>query len=147
MTTPTDTMIGADKIARNFGFFAIPDPSNPDVMTFWRRDRADNKSRKGSYITPWPSRKSYGPTVPPELEANPLTWAVTVCWPWNKALRSALVSDMDGCAARFSILTGHCCSCGEPSDIQGICTKCRARVPAEAIHRIDAAITRQQEGP
>lgn len=132
----------AEGHTRHYTFFALPSPSNPDAMTFWRRDR---KGRRLSYIAPWPSRASYGPVVPEHLEANPLNWAIEVGWPWQKALRVALYSDLDGCAARFTILTGRCCACGRLTDTEGVCTKCQAKVPAEVTRRVTDNITKQQE--
>lgn len=130
-----------DALTRHLIFFAVPDPSNPDRLTFWRRDR---RGRLDSYLSPWPMRKQYGPVLPASEEGNPLNWAIEVCWPWHRAVRETLRSDLNGCSIRFTVATGRCCVCAKPTDTDGICGKCQVNVPAELTHRIANAIAEQE---
>lgn len=133
------------ELTRSISFFALPDPADPSVMTFWRRERRGRGRDGGGYLNAWPGRVTYGPVIPPDQEANPLNWATLVTWPWIERRDAALAADPAGCAARFTVLTGRCCACGKPTDTEGICTKCQPKVPAETVRLILEVVSSRQE--
>lgn len=121
-------------------YYAVPDPANPDQITYWRRD-------KRGRIAAWPTNAKYGPIlykrdVPKGLPAERSQWVSD--WfrtnrdPWQQTINHAIGSDPDLCQARFAVFTVRCCSCGRTltdpkSKSCGIGPECRQGMPAETL--------------
>lgn len=130
-------------------YYAVPDPTDPDLMTYWRE-------RNGT-LTPWPGQAKYGPIlyrsdVPKGLTGPPQKqWAVN--WyrdnrlPWLGKISAAIAADPDEAAARFAALKTRCCWCGKPltderSKTIGVGPDCRRTYPDELIARYIDAVGR-----
>jgi len=131
-------------------YYAVPDPTNPSAMTYWRRDRRGR-------LAPWPPRARYGPTLTPADIPDHLAgqdrrewisdWARAHLWPWHEAVHAAIDADPDGCAARFAAMAARCCRCGRAltdpeSKTYGIGPECRRDVPAELLTALAGAVAR-----
>ena len=113
------------------GFYAIHDPTDPDVVTFWRRT--------GDTLTPWPDKARYGPALyrkqlPPGIRGQErrewiLRWQREVRDPWWDAIRKAVGADA---RAMFAMITVRCFVCGRSltdpeSQLLGIGPDCRRK--------------------
>lgn len=135
-------------------YFAVPDPSDPARMTYWRRSNGR--------LQPWPAKARYGPALyrsdlpdgldPQQRQQWIAAWAREHSLPWHAAVRAAIDADPDGCAARFAALTTRCCRCGKQlrdpaSKAYGVGPDCRDGWPdtllaamAEAVGRAHADV-------
>jgi hypothetical protein len=99
------------------GYYAIPDPENPDLMTYWRVIVAPDGS-----VASWtasPPRARYGPQM---LKRNiPADRAERLAvmrqfsdrlTDWTTRVRDAITADTAGCAARYAEFTTKCFCCG-----------------------------------
>lgn len=113
-------------------YYAIPDPTDPDTMTFWRRE--------GDSIAPWPSKAKQGPVlyrhqVPAELRGRERSewvyrWVREVRDPWWDAIRRAVADDTGDARALFARITTRCWCCGKKltdpiSQLAGLGPDCR----------------------
>ncbi|MBB4931410.1 hypothetical protein F4561_002230 [Lipingzhangella halophila] len=125
-------------------YYAVPDPNDPDQMTYWRRDHRGR-------IAPWPSKARYGPALyrsdvpegltPPEKNQWVTDWFRTHRHPWDDAVHTTITTDPDTCRARFAVFTTRCCSCGRTltdpeSKSYGIGPECRTGVPEDVLARL-----------
>lgn len=122
-------------------YFALPNPDQPDQMTFWRRP-------EGCHATPHPHRAHYGPTllksdVPKDLRGEAKArwvngWYQTVAYPWRDRMRAAIDADEATCAARYAVIHERCCCCNrelkDPDSLRvGVGPDCRDGWPASAV--------------
>ncbi|QKW15457.1 DUF6011 domain-containing protein [Verrucosispora sp. NA02020] len=134
-------------------YFAVPDPTNPRQITYWRRT--------SGRLKPWPAKARYGPVLyrtdlPEGLKGQAqqewiIRWHRQHTFPWHEAIRAAVDSDPTGCAARFAAFTTRCCQCGKQlhdptSKTYGVGPDCRDGWPdavlalmVEAVGRAHAA--------
>lgn len=122
------------------GYYATPDPNNPDQMTYWRV--------RGGRLTKWPTKAAWGPIlrrsdVPKELVGEDRNawiraWVEANATQWYDAIRAALAADPIGCALRFAELTTRCLNCGRKltdpaSKVYGIGPECRDGLSAATL--------------
>jgi hypothetical protein len=108
-------------------YFAVPDPDDPNRMTYWFRT-------DGGWIRPWPKGAEYGPLPEPVESWND----------WQRRVWAAIEADPDGAAARFAKAVVRCGVCGrlltDPLSRElGRGPDCRDGIPEE---RMDAARAR-----
>jgi hypothetical protein len=108
------------------GYYAVPDPDDPAVVTCWRWcDRLGLKRWSGGAAYGTPTRPSRG--NPP----RPITIPVRVLWvAWFKEVLAAVEADPESARARFATITGCCYVCSkklwEPQSVAlGIGPDCR----------------------
>ena len=112
------------------GYYATPDPDNPDTMTYWR-------ARTG-HLGHWPAKAWYGPARLLKRDA-PTDRDAKIAWmrAWNDSYRSWLqrvtdtvAADPQTCRAVFAALAVRCCDCGRAltdakSKTLGVGPECR----------------------
>lgn len=117
------------------GYYAIPDPMNPDTMTYWRIK--DGRART------WPSGAKYGPKflrkdAPSKDDRDAYIAYIERCraelGAWMLGVRAALTVEADDARARFAVLTTRCCICGRvltdpATKVGGIGPECRVGIP------------------
>jgi len=133
----------------NVEYFAVPDPTNPDQITYWRNGPRGLK--------PWPPRAHYGPELlrrdlPEGLHGQACsdwiqTWVRNQLAPWHAAIRAAIDTDPHGCALRFATLTTRCCCCGRTltardSRCYAIGPDCRRGLPPAVLEALVDAVGR-----
>lgn len=121
------------------GYYAVPDPRNPDVLTAWRV--------AGGKIEPTPARAQYAPALwkrdiptgmtKAERKAWITNWFTTVERPWKRAIREAILADLDAAGMRYAKALIRCRDCGrmltdQTSRDAGRGPDCRAQL-ADAI--------------
>lgn len=93
------------------GYYAVPDPDNADVITYWHASDDD--------LTPWPRNAKYGPVlyrrdVPkkqPERNAvREAFWGRRRAW--HETIRQLITADLDAARALFAGDTIRCYECG-----------------------------------
>lgn len=113
------------------GYYAVPDPDQPDTMTYWRSRYADHA------FTAWPAKATYGPLA--YRKDRPKDHAAAVDWmrahnerrrAWHERVLAAIGDDPATAAARFAELTTRCLCCGRKltdakSKLLGIGPDCR----------------------
>jgi hypothetical protein len=112
------------------GYFAVLDPTDPEVMTYWRR--------KGPNFQSWPAKAWYGPTVRradlpgpgPEREAFVADWSARRRT-YLGQIADAILADIPAAGRRFADFGIRCCQCGRAlrdntSKTYGIGPDCRA---------------------
>jgi len=122
-------------------YYAVPDPNDPNRMTYWQRGPAGG-------LTPHPPRTRYSPRllrsdVPDWLTGRERQtwvedWARQHVWPWYAAIHAAIDADPQACTARFAAFTTRCCECGRTlrdpvSKTYGIGPDCRDGIPNEVL--------------
>lgn len=126
------------------GYYAIPGPGDPDVMTYWRRTR----TVRTNALKPWPSRAWYGPKVPrrADVPTDRLARAEFVA-AWSASRRAylnqvvaAITADPVAAGRRFAEFGIRCCMCAraltdETSKTYGIGPECRSGIPADVLAR------------
>lgn len=139
---------------KNIDYYAVPDPHDPERMTYWYRN-------KRGELKPHPTKARYGPrltwaditeagvnrhdrTAVSEFVSN---WYQTVFQPWHIAVREAIKQDPITTGLRFARFACRCCSCGrtltDPSSkTYGIGPECRQGMPAEMLARLNEAVGR-----
>ncbi len=100
----------------NAEYFAVPNPTDPGQVTYWRRDSTGR-------LKPWPAKARYGPAlyrrdIPADLNPQQrqewmAEWFRQHAYPWHAAICEAVDRDPAGCAARFAAFTTRCCQCGK----------------------------------
>ena len=133
-------------------YFAVPDPLDPGVMTYWYRVK---RGRSAGQLAPWPPKARYHPAtwrdIPKGLTADEQREAVLAYYaPVMEARREiALIidADPDTAAARFAALRTACCHCGKAltddrSRVYGIDPECRHGTPPALLDRYAAAVGR-----
>ena len=130
------------------GHYAIPDPHDPGVITYWRRKNIKGKRAVRPSFGPWPLKARNGPVlytrdVPRDLRGQARAewvrdWYATVRHPYDTAVAEAIAADTVKAGQRFAGLTSRCCSCGraltdDHSKVYGIGPECRAGLTAEAL--------------
>lgn len=94
------------------GYYALPDPDNPAVMTYWHA--------KDGRIQPWPTKAWHGPLrllkrdMPKDRDRMIAVWRE---WQarygaWANRVHDALDGDPHPARARFSAFTTRCFDCG-----------------------------------
>lgn len=142
-------------------YFAVPDPADAGLMTYWRQ---------GRQLTMWPPGVKHGPRlaagdVPKQLRGTQRRswirrWFREIREPWDAAVRAALDADRDLAAARFAAFSARCCCCGRAlsdpaSKTWGIGPDCREGLPVAWLERFAILAGRahadrlnnQQNGP
>ncbi len=113
------------------GYYAIPDPNDPTLITYWRR--------KNNTLKAWPAKAWYGPPVPRRSElpdAGPAREAfVQKWWASRRAyldrIATAVLADPATAGKRFANFGIRCCQCGRTlrdatSTTYGIGPECRS---------------------
>lgn len=111
-------------------FFAVPDPAQPEVMTYWRRDES-------GMLQAWPKHAIYGPRPDGVFGRSTREllrlrrWRDDHWTPWRAQIEAAIEAEPGAAAARFSRLTVRCGVCGRKltdatSRNLGIGPDCRA---------------------
>ncbi|MFF4292176.1 DUF6011 domain-containing protein [Streptomyces vinaceus] len=126
------------------GYYAIPDPTDPQTITYWRRILTSKRNA----LKAWPAKAWYGPPIPrrsevPEDRAERDAFVAA----WSESRRAyiaqvvaAIAADPYAAGRRFSDFSTRCCSCArklrdELSKSVGIGPECRAGIPAEVLAR------------
>lgn len=126
------------------GYFAVLDPHNVGVMTYWRRVR----TAKAVGLRTWPAKAWHGPAVPrradlPEVREDRDRFVAA----WQETRRAylgdvvALIAERPEVAARcFSSMCVRCWSCGRPlldktSKVYGIGPDCRGGMDSAVLAR------------
>lgn len=113
------------------GHYAVLDPQDPDVMTYWR-------VRSGR-MSAWPAKAWHGPARPLSADA-PQDREQRIAWmrdfqatyrAWMEQLHAALGADPGTARRQYADLTVRCCQCGrslrdDVSKVVGIGPDCRA---------------------
>lgn len=122
------------------GYYAIPDPHDPSIVSYWRQGPRGLK--------PWPTKARYGPVFymrdrPKDRTqlASYLADVRAVLARYPIAVREAIVADPEAARARFAELSSHCCICGRSltdpaSKTYGIGPECRQGVPDVVLARL-----------
>jgi uncharacterized protein DUF6011 len=121
-------------------YYAVPDPIDPNQITYWRRDKLGRTA-------PWPASAKYGPLlykrdIPKGLHDGRPQWVRD--WyranrePWQRAINDAIASDPDLCRARFAVFATRCCACGRTltdpkSKSCGVGPECRSGLSEDTI--------------
>lgn len=112
------------------GYYAIPDPDNPERTTTWRVHPDGTR-------TPWPRNARYGPVlyrrdVPTDPEQRKATIRAyqELLTTWCRAVAEQLTADPDTAAMRFAVINIRCSRCAralrdETSKRLGIGPECR----------------------
>ncbi|MEO3976333.1 DUF6011 domain-containing protein [Streptomyces sp. CAU 1734] len=120
------------------GYFAILDPADPAVMTYWRVT--------AGRVTPWPRKAWWGPARPLKRDA-PAGMEERIAWmrswqtayrAWAATVHQLLAADPGPARRRFAELTTRCCDCGrvlhdETSKTLGIGPDCRDGISPAAL--------------
>mgnify|MGYP007075790361 CR=1 FL=1 len=139
---------------RNVDYFAVPDPGDPERMTYWYRN-------KRGELKPHPAKARYGPRLTwadiaeagidrrdrSTVDQFVRNWHRTVSRPWHAAVREAIEQDPITAGLRFAQFAFRCCSCGrlltDPSSkTYGIGPECRQGMPAEILARLNETVGR-----
>lgn len=122
-------------------YYAVPDPNDASVMTYWRRD-------KRGQLQPWPERARYGPhltraDLPLELHGRhrdewAASWMREVRAPWMSEVQRVIDDRPDEAAGRFAVFATRCCMCGRvltdpASKTYGIGPECRSGLSDEQL--------------
>ncbi|MFD6935287.1 DUF6011 domain-containing protein [Streptomyces goshikiensis] len=145
------------------GYYAIPDPADPDTITYWRRILTEKRTT----LKAWPAKAWYGPPVPrrSEVPEDPAAReAFGAAWSESRRayiaqVAATIAADPVAAGRRFSEFSIRCCYCArklrdELSRCYGIGPECRAGIPAAvlarygtpAVGRAHAAHLAQQPG-
>lgn len=122
------------------GYFAVPDPDDPSMLTCWRV-----KDDNGRALTASPTGAHYGPTlyrrdVPKGLKGRDRAlwvnaWFTEVRGPWDRKIREAIAADPEAAGLRFAEHTHHCCRCNQPLTVsawQGVGPDCAEYIRGKA---------------
>ncbi|KPI33354.1 hypothetical protein OV450_1442 [Actinobacteria bacterium OV450] len=126
------------------GYYAIPDPADPDTMIYWRRIRDDKRNA----LKAWPAKAWYGPPMPrrSEVPEDPAQRdAFVTAWSTSRRayiaqVAAAIAADPITAGRRFAELRVACCRCSRKlrdalSRSVGIGPECRAGIPAATLAR------------
>jgi Family of unknown function (DUF6011) len=124
-------------------YFAVPDPLDPDRLSYWYRPK---RGRKAGKIQPWPPRRNrWGVLLGSEVLTVPVDQRDEYrIGHWRRVrearqmVAAAIDTDPGLCAARFSAARSACCVCGkeltdERSKTYGIGPDCRQGIGPEAL--------------
>lgn len=112
------------------GYYAVPDPDDPGVITCWRY----NERRGRTTFGPWSKGASYGdPTRPSRRQYDRDSALAYVRW--SAEARAAIETDQNAARRLFAEITSHCGLCGREiherdSILTGVGPECRKKVPA-----------------
>lgn len=122
------------------GYYAVPDPDDPNVITYWRVTRP--RGRGPTRLIPWPAGAHYGPPRPRRADApqqaDQLREYLFVyrdrLTRHRDQVTAAITANPAAAAKRFADLTTRCHSCGRPltdpaSKTYGLGPDCRAGIP------------------
>lgn len=119
------------------GYYAVPDPDQPDTITLWRSHATTRHGVTIDTLTPWPAKALYGPIlwrrdVPKKQpERNQVREAYRARRKaWMDAVTAGILQDLKAAAALFAATSVHCSSCGRALTDQmskelGIGPECR----------------------
>lgn len=130
------------------GYYAVPDPADPQVMTYWRRRHTSTTDSLRS----WPATAWYGPAVPrrSELPEDPAerqafadAWSATRN-AYHDQIVVAILTDTAAAAKRFADLRTACSQCGRrlrdaESKLYAVGPDCRALMDPVWLGRIRSA--------
>jgi hypothetical protein len=130
------------------GYYAVLDPADPSVMTYWRA--------KSGRVKAWPTNARYGPVflkrdTPSKSDREAYIAYAKKCTAalrlWGDQLAVELEADPDMARARFAALTTRCCDCGRAltdaaSKVAGIGPECRSGVPDGALAALADGVAR-----
>lgn len=94
------------------GYYAVPDPDDPAVITCWRWS---NHGRRGG-LRRWSGGAAYGESTRPSRgnPPRPHSLAVKVAWrDWFGEILAEVQADPAAARARFAKITGRCCVCSK----------------------------------
>lgn len=124
-------------------YFAVPDPLDPEKLSYWYRPK---RGRKAGKLQPWPPRRNdWGRLTLGALQGMPSyqreDFQVRFWAQVREARRSVnhqIDTDPIGCAARFAAAQSICCCCGkgltdERSKAYGIGPDCRSGIEPEVL--------------
>jgi len=96
------------------GYYAVPDPRDPDTLTMWRVI--------DDHIEATPANARYGPVLyrrdiptgltKPEQGRWTAEWFETVQRPWHRAIRAAITADLEAAGALYAKTAVRCRDCG-----------------------------------
>jgi hypothetical protein len=131
------------------GYYAVPDPDAPALMTLWHVKDGKTNARppKGTRYGPQ-ARRGDVPGRPGDDEY--IAWmrkyfdAVTE---WHGRVRAAIAANPQAAMRAYAALTNHCCNCGRflrdgTSRAIGIGPDCRERMPQDLMRAYLAEIDR-----
>ncbi|WP_026931193.1 DUF6011 domain-containing protein [Glycomyces tenuis] len=134
------------------GYYAVPDPDDPDTMTRWRVDSGG--------MHPHPAKTWYGPARPLRKDApgKPGTDEY-IAWmrdyfdewgSWARRVKEAIEANPLIARFHFTESTGHCHNCGRvltdgTSRTLGIGPDCRERIPHDLFSAYLAEVKRARE--
>lgn len=129
------------------GHYAIVDPHNPQIVTYWRRkDITTRKRGARPQFEPWPLKARNGPIlwikdIPRDLKGQARrewcdTWHANNSRPYKAAVIETIAADPIAAGKRFADLTSRCCACArrltdDHSKVYGIGPECRSGISAE----------------
>lgn len=134
------------------GFYAVPDPDDPDTMTRWRVD--------GGGMHPHPAKTWYGPARPLRRDTpGPKGSPEYVAWmrsyfdewtSWARRVRDAIEANPLTARFHFAESTARCHNCGRAltdgkSRTLGIGPDCFQRVPHDLLMAYLAEVKRARE--
>jgi hypothetical protein len=137
-----------DQTAIPAGYYAVPDPNNPDVITYWRRTSTS--------LAAWPAKARYGPPLPrrselpppgPERDAFVKAWHAT-SRAYLDQIVAAITAEIVAAGKRFADFGIRCCQCGRAlrdatSKTYGIGPDCRTGMdPAWLAHYLTPRVGR-----
>lgn len=124
-------------------YFAVPDPLDPDRITYWYRPtRGQYKGR----LRPWPPHTGYHPLYTRDMPAG-LSHSERrgfIAAHWDRManayaeIKNTVEADPDTAAATFAAFHTRCCRCGkaltdERSKTYGIGPECRVGMTTEVL--------------
>lgn len=119
------------------GYYAVPDPNDPDTITMWRSHTATYHGASIDTLTPWPANARYGPIlwrrdVPKKQPARDQVRAAhrERRKAWMDTVTARILADLKAAASLYAATAVRCSECGraltdETSKSLGIGTECR----------------------
>ncbi|MBV6697479.1 hypothetical protein KV557_10115 [Kitasatospora aureofaciens] len=162
MSQPTTIDLDAALAQIPDGYYAVPCPNDPALMTYWRRTTTSTTNA----LTRWPAKAAYGPRPPrrSEMPDDRAEWkAILDAWSdrataYHQRILTAVLADPAAAARRFADLRTKCSQCGRPlrdaeSKLYAVGPDCRgamdpawlAQIRTAEVGRAHAALTAVSE--
>jgi hypothetical protein len=136
------------------GYYAVPDPDAPALMTLWHVKDGKAKARP-------PKDMRYGPQARrADIPGRPgddeyIAWMrkyFDTVNDWHGRVRAAIAVNPQAAMRAYAALTSHCCNCGRPltgstSKALGVGPDCRERMPHELLMAYLAEVKRARSFP
>lgn len=120
------------------GYYAAPDPDDPDTITCWKRWTHPTKTSR-KHWRPWQRGLRYGPNkhiTRDDIPTDPQARAVFLAdlgrtsGEWAQQVYATIAADLDAARLLFASFTTCCWQCGRPlrdpeSKLQGRGPDCR----------------------